>query len=71
MNVDVVDVEAARVEAWIVGLMESEREPADSEAGAETEADSETGTTEPPDECGAIERTRVIGPGHQPQRLPM
>src|SRR5580704_10639927 len=49
VNVDVVHVEAARVKAWIPRLVEAEREPADSKAGA----------TQPADERRSIERTRV------------
>ncbi len=59
MNVDVVDVAAARVEAGIVRLMEAEREPADSEAGAETKANAEARSAEPSDERRSIERTRI------------
>src|SRR5579863_1318592 len=59
VNVDVVHVEAARVKAWIPRLVEAEREPADSKASAETEADPKAGATQPADERRSIERTRV------------
>src|SRR5580693_8308203 len=59
VNVDVVHVEAACVEARIVRLVEAEREPANSKAGTETEADSKARATEPSDECRSVERTSV------------